>query len=189
MLSMQSTNCKIRNVCVSYINKFFTDFTNMLFLIFCSLSVQELIKHNKDQLFMCDILNSSRNGRDAAPCIEEEKTNWVLDQMTPDTYIITEPRNGYVLNVNSATRRLVLNRPVDNLKSVFEIEKKNVCKYLIKYEGECVEYDSKGRFYKLSHCVDSESQSFLIIDDELIASGALLTGYKYCEHNIPHKIY
>lgn len=161
----------------------------MLFLIFCSLSLQELIKHNKEQLFMCDILNSSRNGRDASPCIEDEKTNWVLEQITPITYIIREPKNGAVLNVNNATHRLVLSRPIDGLNSKFEIEKKNVCKYVIKFEDKCVEYDNKGRFYYLTHCIDSESQSFMIIDDELINSGALLTGYKYCELNIPHKLY
>lgn len=189
MLSMQSTNCKIRNVCVSNIYKKLTDFKIMLFLIFCSLSVQELIKHSKEQFFLCDILNSNRNGREAAPCIEDEKTNWVLEQLSPITFIIREPRNGYVLNVNNATNRLVLSRPVDGLKSKFEIEKKSPCKYVIKYEDKCVEYDNKGRFYYMTHCFDSEFQSFMIIDDELIASGALLTGYKYCELNIPHKIY
>jgi hypothetical protein len=137
-----------------------------MIFFYISLTVQVLIKHWNDSLFICDALNQIKLGRKPVSCSKSESTEWIFEQVKEKIVMIRTPNaNAEVFDINMSNMELLLWPKHGGPNQQFTITK-NEGSTLIKNGLMCLEYNPSTRSYIRANCNGTDVQKFEILPND-----------------------
>lgn len=152
----------------------------MIFL-YVSISLQVIIRHWNDNIFICDTLDNPNWGRRPVPCSLPEATTWTFEPFSGEIVLIrTSHVNAEIFDINMSNMDLLLWPEHGGPNQQFIIITDIAGGSFIKNGGRCITYVPASTSYIRSGCNGSDLQRFEMLPDDF--------KFQVPEANVPEEI-